>query len=96
MGIYVRVFEPPSMSSGQLLDDDGTITSRIAGGLLVEVQLREGDRLYFSSLFREIQDNLKVCSYHVILDQSKFDIRNRANLTIPCPTVTVKTNPCTL
>lgn len=62
MGIYVRVFEPPSMSSGQLLDDEDTITSRIAGGLLVEVQLREGDRLYFSSLFREIQDNLKVCS----------------------------------
>lgn len=64
MSLFVRVFEPPPESSGQLLDNHDIIESKIAGGLLVEVQLREGDRLYFSSLFREIQDNLKVCCSH--------------------------------
>ncbi|CAN0145818.1 unnamed protein product, partial [Ascophyllum nodosum] len=57
VALLVRVFEPPSRSSGQLLDADTTTAVKIEGGLLVEVQLREGDRLHFSTLFREILMN---------------------------------------
>lgn len=51
----VTVFLAPSQASGQLLesyDEDGLI--------LVEVQLREGDGLYFSGLFRDLVDFMNV------------------------------------
>ena len=57
MALSVRVFEPPSVSSRNLLNTDITIAERVKGGLLVEVQLLEGDHLSFSTLFREILVN---------------------------------------
>ena len=51
----VTVFLAPSQASGQLLepyDEDGLI--------IVEVQLREGDGLYFSGLFRDLVDIVNV------------------------------------
>ncbi|CAN0064855.1 unnamed protein product [Ascophyllum nodosum] len=57
ISLHVRVFEPPPKGSGQLLDSDSTISEKIEGGWLVEVQLREGDRLHFSCLFREFLTN---------------------------------------
>ena len=50
----MRVFKPPSKSSGQLLDTEVFVAENIEGGFLVELQLQEGDRLYFSSLFRDM------------------------------------------
>ena len=50
----MRVFKPPTKSSGQLLDADAIVAENIEGGYLVELQLQEGDRLYFSSLFRDM------------------------------------------
>ena len=57
MTLFVRVFEPPSVSPENLLNTGITITERVKGGLLVEVQLLEGDHLSFSTLFREILVN---------------------------------------
>ena len=55
----MRVFESPAKSSGQLLDTDAIIVAQnIKGGFLVELQLQQGDRLYFSSLFRDMLWNL--------------------------------------
>ena len=50
MSFLVRVFKPPSKSSGQLLDTEVFVAENIEGGFLVV----EGDRLYFSSLFRDM------------------------------------------
>ncbi|CAN0434348.1 unnamed protein product [Ascophyllum nodosum] len=50
----VRVFKPPTKHSGQLLDPDVIVAENIEGGFLVELQLQEGDRLHFTSLFRNI------------------------------------------
>ena len=64
MALSVRVFELPSVSSGNLLNTDITIAEIVKGGLLVEVQLLEGDHLSFSTLFRDILVNLsKVRSF---------------------------------
>ncbi|CAM9823329.1 unnamed protein product [Pylaiella littoralis] len=59
LGLFVRVFRAPDRASGQLVDTaDGD--DQFGGDgeekapLLVEAQLREGDRLHFSALFREI------------------------------------------
>ncbi|CAN0265472.1 unnamed protein product, partial [Ectocarpus fasciculatus] len=57
LSLFVRVFKAPNRASGQLFDnssmginnDDDEPTP-----FLVEAQLREGDRLHFSALFREI------------------------------------------
>ncbi|CAN0064993.1 unnamed protein product [Ascophyllum nodosum] len=54
MSFLVRVFKPPTKSSGQLLDADVIVAEKIEGGFLVELQLQQGDRLQFSSLFRDL------------------------------------------
>ena len=54
MSFLVRVFKPPTKSSGQLLEADATVAENIEGGFLVEFRLQEGDRLHFSSLFRDM------------------------------------------
>ncbi|CAN0340703.1 unnamed protein product [Ascophyllum nodosum] len=54
ISFLVRVFEPPTKSSGQLLDTDGFVAENIEGGFLVELQLQQGDRLHFSGLFRDM------------------------------------------
>ena len=54
MSFLVRVFKPPSKSSGQLLDTEVFVADYIEGGFLVELQLQQGDHLYFSSLFRDM------------------------------------------
>ena len=54
----MRVFESPAKSSGQLLDTGAIVAQNIKGGFLVELQLQQGDRLYFSSLFRDMLWNL--------------------------------------
>ncbi|CAN0244044.1 unnamed protein product [Ascophyllum nodosum] len=53
ISFLVRVFESPKKSSGQLLDTDAFVAENIEGGFLVELQLQQGDRLYFSSLVRD-------------------------------------------
>ena len=55
----MRVFESPTKSSGQLLDTDAIVAQTIEGGFLVELQLHQGDRLYFSDLFRDMLSNFK-------------------------------------
>ena len=50
----MRVFEPPTKSSGQPLDADLSVAQDIEGGFLVELQLQQGDRFYFSGLFHEL------------------------------------------
>lgn len=55
LSFMVTVFLAPSQASGLLLehhDEDGLI--------LVEVQLREGDGLYFSGLFRDLVDYVNI------------------------------------
>ena len=54
ISFLVRVFEPPTKSSVQLLDTDGFVAENIEGGFLVELQLQQGDRLHFSGLFRDM------------------------------------------
>ena len=54
ISFLVRVFEPPTKSSGQLLDTDAIVAQNIEGGFLVELQLQQGDRLHFLSLFRDM------------------------------------------
>lgn len=51
----VTVFLAPSQASGQLLEpyDENEL-------VLVEVQLMEGDGLYFSGLFRDLVDIVNV------------------------------------
>ncbi|CAM9982507.1 unnamed protein product, partial [Ascophyllum nodosum] len=53
ISFLVRVFESPTKSSRQLLDTDAFVAENIEGGFLVELQLQQGDRLYFSSLVRD-------------------------------------------
>ena len=59
MSFLVKVFESPTRSSGQLLDTDVFVAENILGGFLVELKLQQGDRLYFSSLFRDMLLNFK-------------------------------------
>ena len=59
ISFLVRMFESPTKSSGQLLDTDVFVAENILGGFLVELQLQQGDRLYFSSLFHDILLNFK-------------------------------------
>ena len=54
MGFLVRVFKPPTKSSGQLLNADAIVAENIESGFLVELRLQEGDCLHFSSLFRDM------------------------------------------
>ena len=59
VSFLVRVFESPTKSSGQLLDTDAFVAENIEDGFLVDLQLQHGDRLYFSSLFRDMLLNFK-------------------------------------
>ena len=54
MSFLVRVFQPPTKSSGHLLEADATVAENVEGGFLVELRLQEGDRLHFSNLFRDM------------------------------------------
>ncbi|CAM9223852.1 unnamed protein product [Ectocarpus sp. 6 AP-2014] len=58
LSLFVRVFKAPNRASGQLFDNSSTGNNNDDGDeqtpFLVEAQLREGDRLHFSALFREI------------------------------------------
>ena len=62
----VRVFKPPTKRSGQLLDPDVIVAENIEGGFLVELQLQEGDRLHFTSLFRDMLLNFMNVSSRTI------------------------------
>ena len=72
MSFLVRVSKPPSKSPGQLLDTEVFVAENIEGGFLVELQLQEGDHIYFSSLFRDMimnftkvrPENCLVCICH--------------------------------
>ncbi|CAN0269820.1 unnamed protein product [Ascophyllum nodosum] len=63
----VRVFEPPTKSSGQLLDADLSVAQDIEGGFLVELQLQQGDRFYFSGLFHELLLNFTKSQKNIYL-----------------------------
>ena len=54
ISFLVRVFESLTKPSRQLLDTDAFVAENIEGGFLVELQLQQGDRLYFSSLVRDM------------------------------------------
>ncbi|CAM9823455.1 unnamed protein product [Ectocarpus sp. 4 AP-2014] len=59
LSLFVRVFKAPNRASGQLFDNSSMGNDNNNDGdeqtpFLVEAQLREGDRLHFSALFREI------------------------------------------
>ncbi|CAB1117573.1 unnamed protein product [Ectocarpus sp. CCAP 1310/34] len=59
LSLFIRVFKAPDRASGQLFDNSSVGNNNNDDGAeqtpyLVEAQLREGDRLHFSALFREI------------------------------------------
>ena len=62
LGMNVRVFRAPDRASGQLLDtgNGNSSADENEAPFVVEAQLREGDRLHFSALFREIMREFKV------------------------------------
>ncbi|CAN0474562.1 unnamed protein product, partial [Hapterophycus canaliculatus] len=69
LSIFIRVFRAPDRASGQLFESPTDAYSRdnVYRGqgedqdtpFLVEAQLREGDRLHFSALFREMMREFK-------------------------------------
>ncbi len=59
LSLFVRVFRAPDRASGELIDS-GTCGDEEQIPLVVEIQHREGDRLYFAALFSEIMREFKV------------------------------------
>ncbi len=59
LSLFVRVFRAPNRASGELIDT-GIGDDQEQASFMVEVQHREGDRLYFTALFREIMREFKV------------------------------------
>ena len=59
LSLFVRVYRAPDRASGELIDT-GNGNDQEQTPFLVEIQHREGDRLQFTSLFREIMREFKV------------------------------------
>ena len=84
ISLLVRVFKPPTKSSGQLLDTEAFVAQNIEGGFLVELQLQQGDRLYFSSLFRDMILNFTKVRLLLIMLKNRY--QKTAFLIINFPT----------
>lgn len=61
LSLWLRVYMPPDEESGHLCSVQQGQEKEISdASYLVEAQLREGDRLHFSSLFRDLMKTFKV------------------------------------
>lgn len=79
LSLWLRIFLPPPASSGQLYSVERDVVEQNA--LLVEVQLREGDRLCFSAIFRDLMTTFKVRNIFVFLSQYPIDGTSQVNVS---------------